>query len=136
MNMGIHFWKFIKSFQVQKAKKPTTPPKNVLYIGSDNPIYEGLVKHYSKSKIHLFAVCETRVISRYDDLEKIENVIKEKKIDEIVFDNQSNTFSKILFYMTSLKNKNILFKIHPKNTDFIIGSNDKDDKGEVYFILT
>jgi len=131
MNIGIHFWKLIKSFQVQKIQKPTTLPKNVLYIGSENTIYESLVSHYSKSKVHLFAVCETRVISRYDDLEKIENEIKEKNIDEIVFDNQSNTFSKIIFYMTSLKNRRIKFKIHPKNTNFIIGSDDKDGKGEV-----
>lgn len=131
MNMGIHLWKGLKFFQVQKKQKTTTPPKNILYIGSENFIYESLVKHYTKSKIHPFAVCETRVISRYDDLEKIENEIIAKGIDEIVFDNQSNEFSKIIFYMTALKNKGIHFKIRPKNCDFIIGSNDKDGKGEV-----
>lgn len=135
MNMGIHFWKLIKSFQVQKSQKPTTPSINILYIGSENAIFEGLIKHYSKSKVHLFAVCETRVISRYDDLEKIENEIKEKKIDEIIFDNQSNEFGKIMFYMTSLKDRGIKFKIHPKNTNFIIGSNDKDGKGEVVILF-
>ncbi len=131
MNMGIYFWKWLKYFQVKKIQRPSTPPKNILYIGSENTIYESLLKHYSKSKIYLFAVCETRVISKYDDLDKIENEIKAKQIDEIVFDNQSNDFSKIIFYMTSLKNKGLNFKIRPKNTYFIIGSNDKDGKGEV-----
>jgi len=131
MNMGIHFWHLLKSFQVKKAPKPTTTPKNILYIGNDNKVYEKIVKHYSTSTIHLFAVCDTRVISRYDDLEKIENEIMTKNIDEIVFDNESNTFSKIIFYMNSLKDLKIRFKIHPKNTNFIIGSNDKDGKGEV-----
>ena len=131
MNLGIQFFRWVKYIQIKKSSKEPITPKNILYIGSENPIYESLRKHYHNSEVHLFAVCETRVISRFDDLEKLKTIIKEKQIDEMVFDNQSNEFSKIIFYMTSLKNQEINFKIRPKNTSFIIGSNDKDGKGEV-----
>ncbi len=135
MHLGIKFWYWIKYFQVKKKDKTITPPKNILYIGNENHIYEALRKHYTTSEVHLFAVCETRVVSRFDDLEKIESILTEKRIDEIIFDNQSNAFSKIIFYMISLKNKGIRFKIHPKNSNFVIGSNDKDGKGEIVKLL-
>ena len=131
MMLGIKFWYWMKYFQIKTKISRITSPKNVLYIGSENYVYDGLVKHYKQSKVHLFAVCETRVISRYDDLEKIENEINTKQIDEIIFDNQSNEFGKIIFYMTSLKSRNIRFKIHPKDTNYIIGSDDSNGKGKV-----
>ena len=134
MNMGIKLVHQTKSFQVKNKTKPVIQPRNILYIGSENRVYEALRKIYPNAEIHLFAVCNTRVISRYDDLEKIKNMLTDKHIDEIVFDNHSNSFSKIIFYMTALKNKGIRFKIHPKNTDFIIGSDDKNGMGEVLIL--
>lgn len=134
MNMGIKLVHQTKSFQIKNKTKPVIQPRNILYIGSENRVYEALRKIYPNAEIHLFAVCNTRVISRYDDLEKIKYMLTDKHIDEIVFDNHSNSFSKIIFYMTALKNKGIRFKIHPKNTDFIIGSDDKNGMGEVVIL--
>jgi GT2 family glycosyltransferase len=131
MNLGIKFWYWIKFFQIKNTTSKPITPKNVLYIGNENPVYESLRKSYKNSEVHIFAVCETRVVSRYDDLEKLENILKDKQIDEIVFDNQSNSFSKIIFYMTSLKNKGINFKIRPRETRFIIGSDNKNNMGAV-----
>jgi len=136
MGLGISFWYWLKYLQLNKTDKPAAAPKNVLYVGSENGIFEAIQTAYTASKIHIFAVCETRVISRFDDLEKLKIEINDKQIDEIIFDNQSNTFSKIMFYMTSLKNQGISFKIRPKNTSFIIGSNDKNGKGEVIVLTT
>jgi GT2 family glycosyltransferase len=131
MLLGIKFWRAVKYLQINGELKPVKTPKHILYLGNDNTLYEALRKQYSDSEIHLFAVCETRVISRFDDLEKLENLIKDKQIGKIIFDNQSNTFSKIIFYMSSLKEYQLQFKIRPKNTSFIIGSNNKSTKGEV-----
>lgn len=135
MNLGIKFWYWIKYFQLKKPSHIAEIPKNILYVGSENTIYESLRTYYKDAEIHLFAVCETRVISRFDDLEKLKTISKEKQIDEIIFDNQSNEFSKIIFYMTSLRNNQLNFKIRPKNTDFVIGSNDKNGKGEVIQLI-
>ena len=131
MGLGIRFWYWLKYLQLKRREKPITISKNVLYVGSENTIFEAIKANYSKSTTHLFAVCSTRVVSRYDDLETLKQEIANKQIDEIIFDNQSTTFEKIIFYMTSLKNKDILFKIRPKNSSFIIGSNNKNGKGEI-----
>ena len=131
MSFGIKFWYWVKYFQIKKARPTHKPLTNVLYIGSDNTIYTALQKHYKTVDIHLFAVCNTRVISRFDDLEKIEKILIEKHIEEIVLDNQSNSFTKIIFYMNALSSKNITFKIRPKNRDFMIGSDDSNSRGSV-----
>lgn len=131
MGLGISSWYWLKYLQLKRPDKSIDSSKNILYVGSENDIYESIQKQYTDSNTHIFAVCETRTISRHDDLEKLALEINDKQIDEIIFDNQSNSFSKIIFYMTSLKNKGILFKIRPKDTSFIIGSNDKNGKGEV-----
>lgn len=131
MGLGISFWYWLKFFQLKKPVKPVIPPKSVLYVGSENHIFEEIKKHYLTSEVNVYAVCETRTISRFDDVDKLKTKITAKQIDEIIFDNQSNTFSKIIFYMTFLKNMGIRFKIRPKNSNYIIGSNDKNGKGEV-----
>ncbi len=135
MRMGIWLLHTYKLLQLrQKVQLHAKQPKNILYIGNENPVYESLQKQFLASEIHLFAVCNTRVISRYDDLEKIQQIIDNKHIDKIVFDNQSNEFSKIIFYMTALKDRAIPYSIRPANCSFIIGSDDKNGKGEIVLL--
>jgi len=131
MSFGITFWYWAKYFQIKKTTPTPKLPTNILYVGSDNTIYTALQKLYKTENIHLFAVCNTRVISRYDDLEKIKALLVEKQIEEIVFDHQSNSFSKIFFYMNALSTHNIIFRIRPKDRDFIIGSDDSNSRGSV-----
>lgn len=135
MKVGISLWHWIKRFHLalQKEKKELQE-KNILYVGSENNILTKLQASYKNASIHVFAICETRVISRYDDLDKIEKMISEKDIDTIVFDQQNNPFSKIIFYMTHLSGKNLRFRIHPSDSDFIIGSDDKNSKGKVILL--
>jgi len=132
MRGSIVFWYGVSSLKII-WKKPAkySLPSRILYIGSENDIYLNLQKVYKTEQIHLFAVCETRVISRYDDLELIKNMIQEKGIQEIVFDHQNNSFSKIIFYFTHLSTMNLTFKIHTSNAPFIIGSDDRTSKGTV-----
>ena len=110
---------------------PKVDSSSILYIGCDKTIFNKLNELFSHKKVSIFPVCTSRVISRYDDLEKMKQIIQEKNIDEIIFDNESTSFKKILFYISELKNKGIQFKIKPKNTDFLIGSNNSIDKGIV-----
>lgn len=49
-------------------------------------------------------------------------IFKGKRV-EIVLDNQYVSFKKYIKIIKTLKDKNVTFKIFPKNTNFIIGSN-------------
>ncbi len=54
---------------------------------------------------------------------------------EIIFDNNYCSFKSIIQSMKELKNSNCTFKILPKNSNFIIGSNSSFDRGEIFEIL-
>lgn len=54
-----------------------------------------------------------------------------KKQTEILLDNASFSFKSIIFFLEIHKNQGFTFKIIPKNTLFMIGSNNSNDKGIV-----
>lgn len=55
----------------------------------------------------------------------------EKDAVEIIFDGNYIANKEIIAFIQKYKNLNLTFKIKPKDTHFIIGSNSKNDKGEV-----
>ena len=62
----------------------------------------------------------------------INNFKEIKENTQVIFDANSLTFKEIIAHMsTSEKNKGLTFKILPKNSNFIIGSNSSKNRGEV-----
>ncbi|MFK7000289.1 glycosyltransferase family 2 protein [Flavobacterium oreochromis] len=57
-----------------------------------------------------------------------------KKRIEIILDNNSFSFKEIIAFLEKNKNSGFTFKILPMNSDFILGSNSSNDKGEVYLL--
>lgn len=53
---------------------------------------------------------------------------------EVIFDNEAINFKDIIASLEQLKNSSLTFKILPKNSGFIIGSNNRNDRGEVITI--
>jgi hypothetical protein len=66
-----------------------------------------------------------------DDLEQLNHLIDEHQIQEVIFDCEVISFSKIIFFMSQLSNKSITFKIKPTLGNYIIGSNFTIGKGVV-----
>jgi GT2 family glycosyltransferase len=54
-----------------------------------------------------------------------------EKNTEIIFDNNYCSYKSIIESFEILKNSKFTFKILPKNTNFILGSNNSNDRGEV-----
>jgi GT2 family glycosyltransferase len=50
---------------------------------------------------------------------------------EIIFDNNQCSFKSIINYLDCFRNKEFTFKILPQKSDFIIGSNSSNNRGEV-----
>jgi GT2 family glycosyltransferase len=50
---------------------------------------------------------------------------------EIIFDNNQCSFKSIINYLDGFRNKEFTFKILPQKSDFIIGSNSSNNRGEV-----
>jgi hypothetical protein len=53
---------------------------------------------------------------------------------EIIFDQNYLTFSTIISAMELHKNEKVTFKIIPNHSNFMIGSNSSNDRGEVVMI--
>src|SRR5690606_27353705 len=61
------------------------------------------------------------------------NLLEEDNI-EIIFDNSYISNKEIIEFIQEHKDQSFTYKIKPRNANFIIGSNHKNDKGEVVFI--
>ncbi|OWP83624.1 glycosyl transferase family 2 [Flavobacterium davisii] len=53
---------------------------------------------------------------------------------EVLLDNNSFSFKEIITFLEKNKNSGFSFKILPMNSDFILGSNSSNDKGEVLLL--
>ena len=123
MSIGIECWFLLKYFQYKKGERLNTETNKVLYFGKDELIFNYLDKNY-------LLVNEVLM----DDIERIIRIIKTDAIDTIVFDNSVLSNKKIIHHLELLKNEQVSFKIHPKNTNYLIGSNCSVNRGEVELI--
>ena len=110
MKIGIVFFSFIKAFQGNSI--PNSKPENYFLVSDDE-----------KLKDKLEATLNNPIIF----WEK-SNIIEKS---EIIFDQNYFGFSKAIEFMEANKNKAFTYKILPKNTTFIIGSNSNRSRGEV-----
>ncbi len=110
MKIGIVFFSFIKAFQGNS--KPNSKPENYFLISDDEKLKEKLEATLNKP------------ITFWE-----KSFIIEKS--EIIFDQNYFGFSKAIEFMETNKNKAFTYKILPKNTTFIIGSNSNRSRGEV-----
>lgn len=120
IKIGTWFFSFIKMFQGKPKEKPL-PESYILYSENTN-----LTKK-------LASILENKV--RFLDFkkEKMVNsslILKGKKT-EIILDNHYVSFKKCINIIETLKDKNITFKIFPKKASYIIGSNSRNDRGQI-----
>lgn len=123
MRIGIEFWYLLKYFKFRKNKTSSKPVFNLLYLGNDELIVKFLNKKHLLIKESLI-----------DDYSKIRELIKNNRIDTIIFDNSTLSNKKIIAHFEVLKNEKTAFKIHPRTTNFIIGSTSPNIRGQVEII--
>jgi len=122
MKIGIKFWYALKFFGLKKETKLIYKAKRTLCIGDNKDI---------KSKLKLVNVEVFDCAGT--SFEEIKKCIKQHHIEEVVFDNDVMLYQEIIDNIDALKN-GITFKIHPKNTNFILGSNSSESRGEVVML--
>ena len=110
MKIGIVFFSLIKAFQGNS--KPNSKPENYFLVSDDEKLKDKLEATLNKP------------ITFWEKSNSIEKA-------EIIFDQNYFGFSKAIEFMETNKNKAFTYKILPKNTTFIIGSNSNRSRGEV-----
>ena len=112
MRIGIVLFSLLK--RKQGNSKPCNP-ENYILISEDVSLKEKLEKHLKKPVM----------------LHDIRHLSEENFKAEIIFDQNQLDFKAIINAFETYKNDNCTYKILPKSTDFLIGSNSSFDRGEV-----
>jgi len=119
--LGVKFWFLIKYFQLSNATIITEDTKNILFVGNrDINIDLQLNKKIKKIKA--------------SELINIEQYIDQYEIEEIWFEEKSLSYQKIINYFGTHRFQDILFKVLPNSTSFLIGSNSSDGRGEIIYL--
>ncbi len=117
MKLGILFFSMMKT--LQGKPKPKSAPENYVLISDDKVLREKLEFQFKKPV----------------RLQNISEILIENGKTEIIFDQNHIDFKAVIQAFEANKNKGFLFKIFPKTSDFVIGSNSSFDRGEVVKIL-
>ena len=120
MKVGIVFFSLVKLFQGQPKIK--TPPKSFVLYSSSEQLANKLVLILQKKVVFHDLKTEKMVLS---------SLLNEGAGTEIILDNQFVSFKESIVVLASLKNKGFTFKIVPKYSDFLIGSNTNSERGEI-----
>lgn len=111
MKIGIVLFSIVKRFQ-GKIKEKVQPENYVLVTENSN-------------KTQLINALEEKLNVKFTELISDGNRI------EFIIDLNTISFKKAIHWMESNKKKNHTFKLLPPNSNFILGSNSSNDRGEV-----
>lgn len=112
MKLGMIFFSFIKMFQGKS--KPKSKPENYILI-TDNPD-DAILKSFGRN-------LNSEIILNGNPANS--------KTTEFILDAESIGFKKVISFMESNARPHHTFKIALKKSNFLIGSNSSNDRGEV-----
>ena len=112
MKLGMVFFSFIKMFQ-GKSKPKLKPGNYVLITENQHTASLELLQEKLKAEI-----------GTSKEISNLQNA-------EVIIDANSLGFKKAISIMEANKSQNCTFKIFLKNSNFLIGSNSSNDRGEV-----
>ncbi|MFV7236314.1 glycosyltransferase family 2 protein [Flavobacterium sp. ZB4R12] len=124
MKTGIVFFSFVKMFQGKSTIKRT--PKSYLLYSANQKLADKLSLVLQKKVSFHDLKTEKMVIS---------SSLRNGDGTEIILDNEFVSFKESIAILESSRNKSrsvgITFKIIPKNANFLIGSNNSNERGEI-----
>ncbi|QBZ98128.1 glycosyltransferase family 2 protein [Flavobacterium sangjuense] len=120
MKIGIVFFSFVKMFQGKVKSK--TSPENYLLVSDNENIREKLENKLQKNVERTILENGKIVFSQS---------ISEKKNAEVILDTNYLSFADAISFFETNKNKSFTLKLLPMQSNFIIGSNSSNDRGEV-----
>jgi len=128
MKMGILFFSLVKMVQGQSSRSVRAVNSPQLYL-----LFSSNVELLKK----MIFVLGKKVVFRDLEKEKMVNLcsFSMRKRTEIILDNHMVSFKECICLLETFKNKAITFKILPKNSDFIIGSDSNIERGKIVKIV-
>ncbi len=120
IKIGAFLFSFAKMFQGKPKENPL--PESYFFY-SENENFTKKLASILENKVGFLNFKEEKMVNSC--------LILKGKSTEIILDNQYISFKKCIEIIETIKDKSITFKILPKNTSFIIGSNSRNDRGQI-----
>jgi GT2 family glycosyltransferase len=120
MKVGIVFFSFVKMFQGKSVIKKA--PKSFVVYSSNEKLAGKLVLLLQKKVLFHDLKTEKMVIS---------SSLRRGDGTEIILDNEFISFKESIAILESSRNKGFTFKIIPKKANFLIGSTNSNERGEI-----
>lgn len=117
MKIGIVLFSIFKKFQGKPKSK--VEPDNYILISENETLRQKLENQFQKPV----------------EISELAKSISQKNNCEIIFDNNYVDFKNIIELLEINKNRSFSFKILPKTSDFLIGSNSSNDRGDIIKIV-
>lgn len=121
-----------------KFKLAGTRLKNFILVGSlaESSRVEHLIKQTSNqiSTIHFVSSTEEIDSPQIGKINQLDSLIKEYKVDEVIFCAKDCSANIILEWMNKLSTFNLDFKIAQPDTVYLIGSNSIETSGDLYIL--
>lgn len=122
MKLGAFFFSFMKTFRGKPKQK--SRPENYIFISDNSNLTEKLQNTLKKNiQIQKFENQKAVFSQTFSGLGSV----------EVILDADYLTYKQCISIMEMNKNKNLTFKILPNDSNFIIGSNSNNERGE--FVL-
>ena len=124
MKAGIVFFSFIKMFQGKSTRKTRLEiiPKTYLLYSANEKLADRLRLVLQKKVVFHDLKTEKMVIS---------SSVKSKQSREVILDNEFISYKDCIAILESSRNKTFTFKIIQKKANFLIGSNNSNERGEI-----
>lgn len=119
MRLGVFFFALVKKNQAKQIS--LTIDEYVLFSSDEN--LKNKVEKLLQKKLHW--------VTNIDENTLFSHLNSKGKQIEILLDNNSFSFKKIIAFLEKNRNQEFTFKIIPQNTSFMIGSNSSNDRGEI-----
>ncbi|MBW1654834.1 glycosyltransferase family 2 protein [Flavobacterium quisquiliarum] len=120
IKIGTFLFSFAKMFQ---GKPKENPLPESYFLCSENENFAKKLASILENKVGFLEFKEEKMVNSC-------LILKGKKA-EIILDNHYISFKKCIEIIETLKDKKVTFKIFPKNAGFIIGSNSRNDRGQI-----
>ena len=120
MKIGILFFSFVKMFQGKVTPKSST--EKYLLISDTESIREKLENKLQKNV--------ERILLENGNIVLSQSISKNRNV-EVILDTNYLSFKQALLFFATNKNKTVSFKLLPLQSNFIIGSNNSNDRGEI-----
>lgn len=120
MKIGMFLFSFVKMFQGKSSPKASQESYILL---SDN--------HDRKEKLQQKLKKNIQIATIENQKEVFSQTFSKAKPTEVILDTNYLTFKESIAILEAQKQKNLTFKIVPIDSNFIIGSNSSNDRGEV-----